>query len=293
MSGHRRSSMDEYVSWLSGILREGESHTVEFKRMAKEPGVIAREIAAMANASGGTIVVGVTDDGRVIGLTDSELNVVSRAVRIATDSLFPSTHKYTKTQTVPFPEGYVFVIEVPIVPATLRPLRTTDGTHYRRSEERIVRVSAGDPVMSSSTPARAMQIFVAMSFQVEKEPALVDYYEAIKRAAGRISVPHHIRRVDEIDGDYEITQKIEEEISSSDLVIADFTLSSPNVYYEAGIARGAGVYTIRLARKDTVIPFDVGNKKFILYANATQLEAALLGPLKDAYSEAMKSRKSN
>ncbi len=91
-----------------------------------------------------------------------------------------------------------------------------------------------------------------------------------------------------MNGDYEITQKIEEMIAASDIVIADFTLSSPNVYYEAGIARGAGVYTIRLARKDTEIPFDIGNKKFILYANATQLEEALLNPLRDAYQATRK-----
>ncbi|WP_345982562.1 ATP-binding protein [Streptomyces sp. DSS69] len=277
------SSMEQLRRWVDHLRKFGESQNVEFKNRVEAPGQIARTIVGMVNANGGAILIGVDDDGAVIGLPDHDLAVAHEATRIAIGMIFPSSSRAARLHTLSYPQGAILVVEVDKVPEKLKPFRMADGTVYRRKDVRDVRiVEPGKPVRTE-TRREPVQIFVAMSFQVEREPALVDYYEAIKRAAVRLKVPYELSRVDEMNGDYEITQKIEEMIAASDIVIADFTLSSPNVYYEAGIARGAGVYTIRLARKDTEIPFDIGNKKFILYANATQLEEALLKPLRDAY----------
>ncbi|MFC9795313.1 helix-turn-helix domain-containing protein [Streptomyces sp. NPDC127584] len=277
--------MEQLRRWVDRLRGAGESQNVEFKDIVREPGQIARTIAGMANANGGVILIGVRDDAVVIGLSEHDLEAARNAARIAIASVFPTSRSYAALQTVVYPQGAkVIAVEVDNVPDDLKPFRMADGAVYQRKGARNVRVvNPRRPDRVEATPKNPVQIFVAMSFQVEREPALVDYYEAIKRAAARLKVPHILSRVDEINGDYEITQKIEEVIAASDIVVADFTLSSPNVYYEAGIARGAGVYTIRLARKDTEIPFDIGNKKFILYSNATQLEEALINPLRDAY----------
>jgi hypothetical protein len=135
-----------------------------------------------------------------------------------------------------------------------------------------------------------MSLFVAMSFRFEEEPALVDYFEAIKRASKKSGLPILIYRMDLIEGDYEISSTVEEKIRECDAVLADFTLNSPNVYFEAGIARGAGRYVIRTARKGTELQFDIKTWKTIIYANATQLETQLIDPLRAAYVETVSSK---
>jgi len=124
-----------------------------------------------------------------------------------------------------------------------------------------------------------------MSFREDEEPALVDYFEAMKRAASLLPGPHKIYRVDQAHGDFEIVPEIEKNIKESDLVIVDFTMNRPNVYYEAGIARGLDKHSVRTARKGTELPFDVATRKCYFYANATQLELILREPLLEAYKK--------
>lgn len=65
----------------SDLITSGENHQVEFKQTArwnvyskqKDPKlelVIAKAVAGFLNADGGTLIVGVTDDGQAIGLDD-------------------------------------------------------------------------------------------------------------------------------------------------------------------------------------------------------------------------------
>ncbi|MFF4146191.1 helix-turn-helix domain-containing protein [Streptomyces sp. NPDC001698] len=276
---------------LQYLLVEGETESVEFKQKLNNVKVAVQLIAGMANSNGGVIFVGVDDNGNPIGLSEEALILSRTAVRRAADSLFPDhiPSGYLSTREIRLQEGAILAIQVPALPDQMKPLRTADGSVYvRRGTETHKEASSPPPESASKLSEREVGIFVAMSFQVEREPALVDYYEAMKRAIQRTGLRCHVNRVDEVEGDYEITAQIEKMITTADIVIADFTLNSPNVYYEAGIARGANVYTIRTARKDTDIPFDVGTKKFILYANATQLEEALIEPLQKASVEAQK-----
>jgi len=60
---------------LEVILSEGESYTIEFKESADKS--IAAEVCAFANASGGRIFIGVSDNGKVVG-TDTSNAVRSR-----------------------------------------------------------------------------------------------------------------------------------------------------------------------------------------------------------------------
>ncbi len=123
-----------------------------------------------------------------------------------------------------------------------------------------------------------------MSFRFEEEPALVDYYEAMRRAASTTDLPLTLHRMDLLEGDYEISTAVVDAIRNADVVIADFTLGSPNVYFESGIAKGADKYVIRVARKGTLLPFDLRTWRTHLFANATQLESLLVDPLRTAYA---------
>lgn len=131
----------------------------------------------------------------------------------------------------------------------------------------------------SAPRASPIQVFVAMSFREHDEPTLVDYWQAMLRAAGRARREFNLVRLDEVDGDYEIVDRIYREIDAAYLVIADLTLSSANVYLEIGYARGRRKRVIQTCRSDTHLEFDVRNRRTLIYQNATMLERKLLQAL--------------
>lgn len=121
-----------------------------------------------------------------------------------------------------------------------------------------------------------IRVFVAMSFRHEEEPALIDYWHAMQRAAIRAGREFDLRRIDELDGDYEIVGRIYQEIEAADLVIADLTMSPANVYLELGYARGKGKSVIQTCREGTPLEFDVRGHRTLTYRNAATLEEKLL-----------------
>jgi nucleoside 2-deoxyribosyltransferase len=74
-----------------------------------------------------------------------------------------------------------------------------------------------------------------------------------------------------------------DQIDWSDVVLADFTLGSRNVYFELGYARGKGKRILQTARTDAPREFDVRNWKTIVYRNATELEEKLKPAFQAAY----------
>ncbi len=56
------------MSGIDELIREGESEKIEFKKSLAEKDEILKSIVAFTNSSGGTILVGVNDDGKIIGI---------------------------------------------------------------------------------------------------------------------------------------------------------------------------------------------------------------------------------
>jgi len=98
----------------------------------------------------------------------------------------------------------------------------------------------------------------------------------MERAANRSVTNPKLIRIDLVEGDFEISQEIMNQIDASDAVLADFTLSPANVYFELGYARGKDKDIIQTARVGTPLEFDVRNWKTLFYKNATELEELLL-----------------
>ena len=63
------------VQLLQQLVRKGEGAVLEFKRKASNPEQIAREMIAFANTEGGTLLVGIGDDGTIPGLKYPEDDV--------------------------------------------------------------------------------------------------------------------------------------------------------------------------------------------------------------------------
>jgi len=67
---------------LRKLASEGEGIQLEFKRKASHPEKIVRELIAFANTEGGTLLIGVDDDGSIPGVKypDEEAHVVRQSL---------------------------------------------------------------------------------------------------------------------------------------------------------------------------------------------------------------------
>ncbi len=91
------------------MIADGESDTVEFKRKCVSPEKIARELIAFANSGGGFLLVGVDDDGKIVGVESekTEMAVINEACqRYIRPALEPDIH------IVNFRRDDVIVVEV-------------------------------------------------------------------------------------------------------------------------------------------------------------------------------------
>jgi predicted HTH transcriptional regulator len=57
---------------LEQLIRQGEGEQLEFKKKTTHPSRISRTLVSLANTHGGRVLVGVEDDGRIVGVRDAE-----------------------------------------------------------------------------------------------------------------------------------------------------------------------------------------------------------------------------
>lgn len=60
------------IKEIQALVSQGEGTTLEFKHKVEHPEKIIREIVAFANSQGGSLLIGVDDDGTILGLKDAE-----------------------------------------------------------------------------------------------------------------------------------------------------------------------------------------------------------------------------
>ncbi len=132
-------------------------------------------------------------------------------------------------------------------------------------------VSQPSPSLGNAKTEKAKSnlVFVVISFLDEMEPI----FEGIKDAGAVVGL--NVQRVKDVVGDYRITDKIIDMITSARFVVADLSYERPNVYSELGYARGQGKTVISIARKGTTIHFDVKDWTYIEYIDSRLLERDL------------------
>lgn len=82
--------MFDSLSELIEKIHLGEDSTIEFKRELPRRDSLADEIAAFANARGGALLIGVDDDGDIVGLDQHNLDRTEKTVvEICRDSIEP------------------------------------------------------------------------------------------------------------------------------------------------------------------------------------------------------------
>jgi hypothetical protein len=72
-----------------------------------------------------------------------------------------------------------------------------------------------------------------------------------------------------------MVERIYNQISKADFIVADMTGKNPNVFYEVGYAHALDKLVILVTKKDSDIPFDLKQRRHIIYASDTQLRDEL------------------
>lgn len=124
------------LSELEQVAAGHETQHLEFKRQMTSRTELARSIVCFANADGGRIVIGVDDDGTIIGVTD-----VDRLSQLVDDAAYEHCEPPVPVviETVDGAEPPVVVVRVPRGPQ--RPYRTKQGLYYIRSGTRCRQAS--------------------------------------------------------------------------------------------------------------------------------------------------------
>lgn len=106
-------------------------------------------------------------------------------------------------------------------------------------------------------------VFVLMPFNEDFD----DIYKlGIKEAAKEVGA--YAERVDEQIFTEGILERIFNQISKADVIVADMTGRNPNVFYEVGYAHALGKIVLLLTQKADDIPFDLKHKQHIVYGNS-------------------------
>ena len=104
--------MSTDINELIKSIKNGEDSTLEFKEMLPKRNDLADEIAAFANAQGGTILIGVNDNGDIVGLARAEIDKVEKSVvAMCRDVIKPSPDFFTKKLSID--DTMILKIEIP------------------------------------------------------------------------------------------------------------------------------------------------------------------------------------
>jgi predicted HTH transcriptional regulator len=123
----------EEVYQLRRLVMEGEGQHLEFKRKVSHPEKIVREMIAFANSEGGTILIGVDDDGLLAGVKypDEELLEVQRALKKHV------RHSVVFHDTVIELSESKFVLRLDVPPSEKRPIYFISETKEQESFVRM------------------------------------------------------------------------------------------------------------------------------------------------------------
>jgi len=114
----------------------------------------------------------------------------------------------------------------------------------------------------------------------QDNPELEDTYNTYKKCFYRFGIK--AIRADEIEHEDVITNRIIEEIKTSEFLVGDLTNERPSVYYEIGYAHSLGRRVMMYRKAGTRIHFDLAAYNCPEYKNMSELESQLLRRLESS-----------
>ncbi|MCX7045296.1 MAG: putative DNA binding domain-containing protein [Candidatus Sumerlaeota bacterium] len=110
-------------------IAQGEDQRREFKREVDNPESMAGEIVAFANSEGGTLYLGVNDDGSIFGVGNVE-TAFQTLTNICQDRCIPPVSPII--EQIALDRGYILSLKVASELNRLKPYRTAGGRFYIR-----------------------------------------------------------------------------------------------------------------------------------------------------------------
>jgi predicted HTH transcriptional regulator len=167
---------------LKELIAEGESSLLEFKRKISSHEKIAKEISALANTIGGTLILGVDDDGSIVGI-ESEKSDLDSIEQVCGFMLQPPVEFTYEIVNVSRKE--VLVIYIP--QGSNKPHRVIENPKGKKNENKVY-IRIGEKSLVAS---REMSRFLASQnedappLQIsigEREKRFFAYLEKYERA---------------------------------------------------------------------------------------------------------------
>lgn len=125
------------MSQISNYIKQGENQTQDFKFAIDDQKKIARTLVAFANTDGGRLLIGVKDNGKIVGCNpEEEFHMIEGA-----SQLYCKPVLEFKSQV--HQEGFRMVLEVTVEPNSKRPYRALDEegkwkSYFRKDDNTLL-----------------------------------------------------------------------------------------------------------------------------------------------------------
>lgn len=130
---------------IPDLLQQGENASIEFKETLIRPESMAKEIVAFANTQGGTLIIGVDDNGQIKGVQDNE-NYEEYFSNIARNNIIPAID--IKTDTIIYENKKIIVVSIP---------KGKDKPYQTANHQFLIRIGSTNRVATQSELMRLFQ----------------------------------------------------------------------------------------------------------------------------------------
>lgn len=159
--------------YIEELIEQGEHEHQDFKYQISDARKIARSISAFANNSGGHLLVGVKDNGKIAGVSsDEEIYMIEQAAQ-----MYCQPEQQLEFEV--FRVAGKNVLKVNIEEAAHKPVKAQDDNgkwraYYRVKDENILATSTHVKVMKLTTTAQAGDNVITFS---QSEELLLNYLQ--------------------------------------------------------------------------------------------------------------------
>lgn len=159
--------------YIEGLIEQGEHEHQDFKYQITDARKIARSISAFANNSGGRLLIGVKDNGNIVGVSsDEEIYMIEQAAQMY---CLPEQQVHFKIYRVAGKN----VLKVDIDEANDKPVKAPDDngqwrTYYRVADENVLASGTHVKVMQLKSEPAPADVVINLT---DKEQLLLDYLQ--------------------------------------------------------------------------------------------------------------------